>query len=72
MKKLINTLTGEKVIIGEVVKDFRGDEAVIVGFTPPHKPSSSGRVHVRPIESRADEMSTREYYPSVFNLKFLE
>ena len=50
---------GQQIEVGETRQDFRGDLDVILGGTPPHKPGSTGRVHVE---------SGREYYPSVFNL----
>ena len=37
--------TGKVFKKGDKVKDFRGDEHEILGFAPPHKESSSGRVH---------------------------
>lgn len=63
--KLIDTKTNKEVAIGEVVTSFRGEKAVVTGFRPPHKPSSSGRVYVRPLEGEG----TREYFPGVYDLK---
>jgi len=42
--KLVNKTTGAEITIGDTVNDFRGDAWIVRGFTPPHKPSSSGRV----------------------------
>lgn len=63
---LVDTITGEPVSVGDIVTDFRGDEAVILGGTPPHKPSSTGRVYVRSTEGDW----SGEYFPSVYNLKW--
>lgn len=45
------------------VVDFRGDKDVVVGGTPPHKPSSAGHVETQ---------AGAEYFPGVFNLKWVE
>lgn len=47
---------------GELVKDFRGDEATLTGGRPPHKPSSTGFVHTA---------GGAEYYPGVFDLQWV-
>ena len=56
---------GPSVKQGDTLVDFRGDIATLLGGTPPHKPSSTGRVYVQlPSGSR------QEFFPSVFNLKW--
>lgn len=50
---------GQQIEVGEIRQDFRGDFDVVLSGTPPHKPGSSGFVHVK---------SGREYYPAVFGL----
>lgn len=67
---LINITTGEPVSVGDTVTDFRGEEAILTGGTPPHKPSSTGRVFVR--SASAEVGWSGEYYPSVYNLKWVE
>lgn len=70
---LIHENTGRKIQIGDTVVDFRNEMvAVIVSFTKPRHPGSSGRVYVRPLEHKHDEDWTQEYFPSVFGLKFIE
>jgi hypothetical protein len=61
MFKLIDEKSGKEIKPGDTVTTFRGDPMVMVSFTPPHKPSSSGFVHLRypHIDSEA------EFYPSV-------
>jgi len=59
---LVHNKTSIPVEIGEIVKSFRGDVYKILGGTPPHKPSSSGKVWVE----------NAEYYPEVFNLKWTQ
>lgn len=55
------------VSTGDTLVDFRGETATLIGATPPHKPSSTGRVYVR------DEDGHQcEYYPSVYGLKWVE
>lgn len=58
---LINEKTEQPVAIGEKIVSFRGLEAILLGGSPPHKPSSSGKVWVE----------NAEYYPSVFGLKWI-
>src|SRR5210317_1976862 len=38
---------GKPIKKGQVVKDFRDEPHKVVGFAPPHKPSSSGRVYTK-------------------------
>lgn len=58
---LINEETGNQVLKGDTVKDFRGDSAIVESYTPPHKPSSTGRVIT----------NEGEYFPSVYGLKIV-
>ena len=59
---LVHEVTGEPVLEGDVVLDFRGDTDAITGGRPPHKPSSTGFVWTE---------CGRECYPSVFDLKWV-
>ena len=59
---LVNEKTGLPVVEGDVVIDFRGEAETVKGGRPPHKPSSSGFVWVS---------SGSEYYPSVYDLKWV-
>jgi hypothetical protein len=36
--------TGEEVKLPYETVDFRGDPMTVIGFTPPHKSSSTGRI----------------------------
>jgi hypothetical protein len=65
--KLIKETTGQELKIGDTVKTFDGEEAVLKGFREPHKPSSTGRVYVRLSERSFDE----EFFPSVIGAKFV-
>ncbi len=53
---------GDVCELGEKVKSFRGESWTLEGGTPPHKPASTGRVHVR------QGGCSREFFPGVFNL----
>jgi hypothetical protein len=44
--KLVDKETGEEVKLPYKTVDFRGDPMTVIGFTPPHKPSSTGRIEV--------------------------
>ena len=54
---LKNIRTGQPVNRGDVLQDFRGDCAAIIGGRAPHKPSSTGRVYTE---------HGRELFPGVF------
>ena len=74
--ELIDQEDDKPVSEGFVVRDRRGIEMVVcqgVG-RPPHKPSSTGRVWVKPLDAtQTDEdtfISTAEYFPGVFGLEW--
>ena len=62
--KLVSKETGEEVKLPYKTVDFRGDPMIVIGFTPPHKPSSSGRIEV--------EGGITEYFPGVAGLKIID
>ena len=75
--KLYNIITKEQILVGETVIDFRNEKYTLLGFTPPHKPGSTGRIDVQSQEETIINTGKRkgeviycraEYYPSVFNL----
>tara|TARA_B110000967_G_C18901607_1_gene575802 strand:+ start:3497 stop:3748 length:252 start_codon:yes stop_codon:yes gene_type:complete len=58
-----------EVCAKELVTSYRGEKWVVEGGTPPHKPSSTGRVWVRlPDNSTWNE----EFFPSVFGMEWRE
>ena len=63
---------GNPVKVGALLKDKKGMEFTLEGFKPPHKPSSAGFVHVKPVGEPEASPSQREYYATVFNLKFVK
>lgn len=44
--KLIHKQTGKIVREGDIVTDFRGDKGIVLGWTKPHSPASTGRITV--------------------------
>ena len=58
---------GKSTKQGETLTSFRGTTATLLGGTPPHKPSSTGRVYVRDANGNC-----QEFFPSVFNLKWIK
>ena len=62
--RLINKTTGKELIIGNVVHDFRDEPHILIGATPPHKPSSEGFVVLRSMDEHA---FVGEYYAGVIN-----
>jgi hypothetical protein len=69
--KLVFEITNEEVYLEEIITSFRDEEFILQGFREPHKPSSTGRVYVRPVGTSESPSNTSEYYPSVFGLKFV-
>jgi hypothetical protein len=59
---LVHEETNEEVEAGASVTSFRGEPDVVKGGTPPHKPSSTGRVWV----------NGGEFFPSVFMNVYLK
>ncbi len=62
---LVSEKTLKPVCIGQRVKDFRGDSAVITGGHAPRKPSSEGYVGVK------DGDFEMYYYAGVYDLKWV-
>lgn len=60
MKHKLVKEDGMEVSIGQRIPTFRGELVEIIDFRPPHKPSSTGRVHVKFADG-----SIREFFPSV-------
>ena len=54
---------GTPVCVGETLTTHRDETYVIEGGRPPHKPSSTGRVWVE---------GGGEFFPTVFNIKWVE
>jgi len=63
MKLYIN---GKEAVKGQEVVTSSGEKAILVGWREPHKPSSSGHVYIKEIETGYE----REYYAGVINGKF--
>ena len=59
------TESGELAVEGAEYLTFRGEKVILTGGRPPHKEGSSGKVYLQ------EGTSTREYYPSVINLKWV-
>jgi len=61
--KLVNK-NGKEVQLGDTVGHFsQGELYTLMNVTIPHKPSSTGSVHVEDAEG-----FNHSFYPSVFNL----
>jgi hypothetical protein len=59
---LVDEKTNVPVKMNQMIVSFRGEEMKLLGGSPPYKPSSTGKVWVE----------NGEYYPGVFNLKWVE
>jgi len=64
--KLIHKQTGQEVREGDTVIDFRGETGIVLGWTKPHSPASTGRITVL---SGEDEHTC---YPSVYDCEWIE
>lgn len=71
MSKLVNKSTGDEILCGDIVVDFRGERHILSGFSAPLHPGSSGRVYVSP-EGADGKSGVREYFPGVFDLEILK
>ena len=72
---LVYKATGKRVQIGDVFDHGAAgneettkmaDRVMVMGFTKPHKPASSGRVYVEWLDG-----SSGEYFPHVFGMEFI-
>ena len=64
---LVDKKTHKPLVVGQKVKDFRGDNHTLLGGQAPHHSASTGRVHVESVEGWANE-----YYPSVVDAKWMK
>lgn len=62
---LIHSDTGRFAKAGDTLLDRTGQSVRIVGGQPPHKPSSTGRVHVQSANGFVGE-----FFPGVYGLKW--
>ncbi len=69
--RLVRKSDGTEVPIGaKLTSDNDGEEYELKGFRKPHKPSSSGRVFVVPMEDI--EGFEHSYFPHVFGLEIVD
>jgi hypothetical protein len=67
--QLINLKTNQPVKSGDIVHCFRGKPAYVTGWQIPQHEGSTGRVYVQEI---SDRRTHAEYFPSVYNLAWVE
>ncbi len=65
---LVHKETKEPVETKELTLTRDGEAWVVEGGTPPHKPSSSGRVWVRLTDNPE---WNREFFPNVFEMEWM-
>jgi len=66
MAKLIRNADKTEVKSGDLIKDFRGEEAVLTGFQEPQSYGSSGRVYVKV------KGEQRAFFPGVYDLTIVD
>jgi hypothetical protein len=64
--------TGSDVEVGDRVTSSRNEEAFVTGWKEPQHAGSTGRVYVKFIGEKKVSDFPLEYFPSVFDLKFVE
>lgn len=64
--KLIHKSAGKVVREGDTVTNFRGEKGIVLGWTKPHSPASTGRitVYVQGIEHSC--------YPEVYSCEWID
>lgn len=67
--RLVYTKSGAEVKVGDEIKLHDGSFVVVLSIELPHKPSSTGRVHVR--GKRKDDFP-RSFYPNVIDAEWVE
>lgn len=60
-------INDKPAVVGQKVVSFRGEKAKLISWTPPHKPSSTGRVYIK-----FEDGNQQEYFPSVIGGEFKE
>lgn len=63
---LVNNSSYDHVAIGDFVMTRNGEVAKVLGWSAPHKPSSTGRIYVEWADG-----SKNEYFPGVFDTTFV-
>lgn len=71
MPRLIHLANRQTVQKGDIVSDSHGARFRVMDWEAPHKPASSGFVHVQPVRKR-DGMLTQRFYVSVFDMEWIE
>jgi len=66
MRRLINDSDGSEIRTGDECETFRGEKVTVVHMSPPHKPSSEGKVVVKFV----DQDWQQELYPSVIGATY--
>jgi len=65
--RLVSLKTGLEVLIGETVKDFRGDTMTVIDFMAPLHEPSTGRVVLK-----HEDGWEHAYYPSVIDTQVVQ
>ncbi len=65
---LVDKETERPISSGDIRRTSKEAEVKVICSTPPHKPSSTGKVYVEEIDTGWKQ----EFYPSVINAKFVE
>lgn len=66
--RLIYTETGTEVKVGDLVETSKGVRVTVAIVEKPHKPSSTGRVHVQAVNATFGQ----SFFPSVIGAEWVE
>lgn len=69
MYVLVVEKTNYRIEPNTKITDFRGDKAIIAGGRAPQTAASQGKIWVK---DKPSSTSTEEYYPSVYDLKWIK
>jgi hypothetical protein len=64
-------IDGKEAVKGQSVKDFRGEDFILVNWREPLHSGSTGRVCIVPVSEQNDSNAVREVYPGVINAGWL-
>ena len=67
MPTLVYTATQQPVKVGDIVH-LRGKPYTVTGWSEPHSPASTGRVHLQTMDDRRSHQS---YYPIVIGADWI-
>ena len=66
--KLVSIETGNEIKMGSPAKTFRGEDVIVMGFSAPRHPGSTGKVYCQEVGASYQS----QWFPSVIGAKIVE